>query len=112
MLSWAFLFLVIVIIAEIFGFSGIAGESAWIAHVLFLIFIVLFIVSFLFRGRPSVKPAKATQKAAECSGVAGEFRCNWGPDLRFKPGLGNSRQASRLFSWQVATTRQLAWARG
>jgi uncharacterized membrane protein YtjA (UPF0391 family) len=54
MLSWAFLFLVIVIIAEIFGFSGIAGESAWIAHVLFLIFIVLFIVSFLFRGRPSV----------------------------------------------------------
>ena len=54
MLSWAFIFLVVAIIAEIFGFTGVAGESVWIAHVLFLVFIVLFIVSFLFRGRPSV----------------------------------------------------------
>jgi uncharacterized membrane protein YtjA (UPF0391 family) len=28
MLSWAFLFLIIAIIAEICGFSGVAGESA------------------------------------------------------------------------------------
>ncbi|HKM58514.1 MAG TPA: DUF1328 domain-containing protein [Chthoniobacterales bacterium] len=54
MLSWAFLFLIIAVLAEVFGFSGLAGESAWIAHVLFVVFIVIFIVSFLFRGRPSV----------------------------------------------------------
>jgi uncharacterized membrane protein YtjA (UPF0391 family) len=30
----------------------VAGEAAWIAHVLFVIFLVLFIISLIFRGRP------------------------------------------------------------
>jgi uncharacterized membrane protein YtjA (UPF0391 family) len=50
MLSWAFLFLVIAIIAAIFGFTTIAGAAVGIAKILFFLFLVLFIV-FLFLGR-------------------------------------------------------------
>ena len=46
MLRYALIFLVIALIAEALGLGGVAGESAWIAHVLFVIFLVLFIVSF------------------------------------------------------------------
>jgi uncharacterized membrane protein YtjA (UPF0391 family) len=52
MLSWALTFLIIALIAAVLGFGGIAGSAAWIAQVLFGIFIILFLVSFLFRGRP------------------------------------------------------------
>ena len=51
MLSWALTFLIIALIAAVLGFGGIAGSAAWIAQVLFGIFIILFLVSFLFRGR-------------------------------------------------------------
>ena len=56
MLRYALIFLVIALIAEALGLGGVAGESAWIAHVLFVIFLVLFIVSLFFRGgrRPPV----------------------------------------------------------
>jgi uncharacterized membrane protein YtjA (UPF0391 family) len=54
MLHYAITFLIIAIVAALFGFSGIAGASAWIAHVLFVLFLILFIVSLIFRGRPSV----------------------------------------------------------
>jgi uncharacterized membrane protein YtjA (UPF0391 family) len=55
MLRYAIIFLVIAVIAEILGLGVIAGESAWIAHVLFVIFLILFIVSLVFRGgRPPV----------------------------------------------------------
>src|ERR1700739_3642859 len=50
MLRYALIFLVIALIAEALGLGGVAGESAWIAHVLFVIFLVLFIVSLVFRG--------------------------------------------------------------
>ncbi|HEX5508018.1 MAG TPA: DUF1328 family protein [Pseudolabrys sp.] len=43
MLKWALIFLIIAIIAGIFGFSGVAHASATIAQVLFGIFLVLFI---------------------------------------------------------------------
>ena len=52
MLSWAVTFLIIAIVAAIFGFGGIAGTSAWIAQVLFGLFLVLFIVSLIFGRRP------------------------------------------------------------
>jgi uncharacterized membrane protein YtjA (UPF0391 family) len=42
MLKWAFIFLIIAIIAGIFGFTGIAHASATIAQWLFGIFLVLF----------------------------------------------------------------------
>ena len=43
MLRWAFIFLVIAIIAGIFGFTDIAHASTVIAQWLFGIFLVLFI---------------------------------------------------------------------
>ena len=42
MLRWAFIFLVIAIIAGIFGFTDVAAASATIAQWLFGIFLVLF----------------------------------------------------------------------
>jgi uncharacterized membrane protein YtjA (UPF0391 family) len=47
MLRWALFFLVLAIIAEVLGFSGAAGEAAWIAHVLFVIAIIFLIISFV-----------------------------------------------------------------
>ena len=43
MLKWAFIFLVIAIIAGIFGFTGVQAASATIAQWLFGIFLVLFL---------------------------------------------------------------------
>jgi len=43
MLYWAFVFLVISIIAAILGFGGIAAGAATIAKVLFGIFLIIFI---------------------------------------------------------------------
>jgi uncharacterized membrane protein YtjA (UPF0391 family) len=43
MLKWAVVFLVIAIIAGIFGFTGVEAASATIAKVLFGIFLVLFL---------------------------------------------------------------------
>jgi uncharacterized membrane protein YtjA (UPF0391 family) len=51
MLSWAIIFLVLAIVAAIFGFGTLAGTAAWIAKVLFILFVVLFIVSLLFGRR-------------------------------------------------------------
>jgi uncharacterized membrane protein YtjA (UPF0391 family) len=53
MLGWALTFLVIALIAAVFGFGGIAVASAGIAKLLFFVFLVLFAVSLiasLFRG--------------------------------------------------------------
>ena len=47
MLSWAFTFLVISILAAIFGFSGIATTSVGIAQILFYIFVGLFLLSLV-----------------------------------------------------------------
>ncbi len=43
MLKWAVVFLLIAIVAGVFGFTGIAAASATIAKILFGIFLVLFI---------------------------------------------------------------------
>ena len=47
MLYWAVVFLVIAIIAALFGFGGIAEASAGIAQILFFIFLVLLIVTLV-----------------------------------------------------------------
>ena len=49
MLYWALMFLVIALIAAVFGFGGIASTATGIAQILFVIALVLFIVS-LFAG--------------------------------------------------------------
>ncbi len=43
MLKWAFIFLVIAIVAGIFGFTDVEAASATIAQWLFGIFLVLFL---------------------------------------------------------------------
>jgi uncharacterized membrane protein YtjA (UPF0391 family) len=43
MLKWAFVFLLIAIVAGLFGFTGVKQASATIAQWLFGIFLVLFI---------------------------------------------------------------------
>lgn len=50
MLRWTIIFLVIAIIAAIFGFGGIAAGATEIAKILFYIFLVLFVVSLIFGG--------------------------------------------------------------
>ncbi len=47
LLGWAIVFLIIAIIAAIFGFGFITATSLWIAKVLFFIFIVVFIILFV-----------------------------------------------------------------
>lgn len=43
MLKWAFIFLIIAIVAGIFGFTDVQAASATIAQWLFGIFLVLFL---------------------------------------------------------------------
>ena len=51
MLHYAWIFLVIAIIAAVLGFGGIAAASADIAKVLFYIFLAIFIISLLLGRR-------------------------------------------------------------
>jgi len=53
MLRWTVTFLIIAIIAAVFGFTGIAAGAATIAKIIFFIFIVLFLLS-LIGGRSRV----------------------------------------------------------
>jgi uncharacterized membrane protein YtjA (UPF0391 family) len=54
MLRWALAFLIIAIIAAVFGFGGISDTAAGIAKILFFVFLILFVISLLFgrRGPP------------------------------------------------------------
>jgi uncharacterized membrane protein YtjA (UPF0391 family) len=47
MLRWALVFLVVAIVAGIFGFAGVMVAAAGIAKLLFYVFIILFLVSLL-----------------------------------------------------------------
>ena len=49
MLYWALMFLVIALVAAVFGFGGIASTATGMAQILLVIALVLFIVS-LFAG--------------------------------------------------------------
>ena len=51
MLHWAAVFLVIALVAALFGFGGIAAGAVEIAKILFFVFIVLFVLSFLMGRR-------------------------------------------------------------
>ncbi|WP_440939985.1 DUF1328 domain-containing protein [Immundisolibacter sp.] len=50
MFGWAITFLIIAIVAALFGFSGIAGVATNIAWILFVVGLVLAVV-FLVMGR-------------------------------------------------------------
>lgn len=51
MLSWALMFLVIALLAAVFGFTNVAGTSMVAAQIVFFVFLVLFVVSLLFGRR-------------------------------------------------------------
>lgn len=48
MLRWAIAFLIIALIAAVFGFGGIAAAATDFARILFLVFLALFAISLVF----------------------------------------------------------------
>ena len=71
MLYWALMFLVVALIAALFGFGGIAAEAAVIGKVLFVVFLILFLVSLLTGAvrRPVVYPPGFGSRDIRFSGV-------------------------------------------
>ena len=65
MLYWAIVFFIVALVAAVFGFGGIAGESAWIAQILLFIFLVLAVVSLLTGRRPRVLRNEDGRRNAE-----------------------------------------------
>lgn len=53
MLRWAVVFLVVALIAALFGFTDVAGTSIVAAKILFFVFLVLFVVSLIMGDRRS-----------------------------------------------------------
>jgi uncharacterized membrane protein YtjA (UPF0391 family) len=51
MIRWSILFLVVALIAALFGFTTVAGTAIEAARILFFVFLVLFVVSLLVGGR-------------------------------------------------------------
>ncbi len=47
MLRWTIIFVVVAIVAAIFGFGGVSESAAGIAKVLFFIFLVLFLITLI-----------------------------------------------------------------
>jgi uncharacterized membrane protein YtjA (UPF0391 family) len=52
MFGWAITFLIVAIVAGIFGFAGIAGTTTWIAKVLFVVGLVVFLLLLVTGRRP------------------------------------------------------------
>lgn len=57
MLYWALMFFVVALIAALFGFTGIALAAAGIAKILFFVFLVFFLITFVMHlaGRGSAR---------------------------------------------------------
>ncbi len=51
MLNWAVTFFIIAIIAAVLGFTSIAGSAIDIAKILFVVFLVLAVLSFVLGKR-------------------------------------------------------------
>jgi uncharacterized membrane protein YtjA (UPF0391 family) len=51
MLGWVWMFLVLALIAAIFGFTGVGAAAAGIAKILFFIFLVVFVIGLLMGRR-------------------------------------------------------------
>jgi uncharacterized membrane protein YtjA (UPF0391 family) len=50
MLYWALVFLIIALVAGLFGFTGLYLAAAGIAKIIFFVFIVLLLISLLAGG--------------------------------------------------------------
>lgn len=51
MVRWALTFLLLALVAAVFGFGGIAASAVGIARILFFLFLLLFVGSLLFGPR-------------------------------------------------------------
>ena len=51
MLRWSLLFLVVALLAALFGFTTVAGTAYLAAQMLFFVFLVLFIVTLFLGSR-------------------------------------------------------------
>lgn len=56
MLHWALMFLVIALIAGALGLFNVAAISSQVAWTLFVIFLILFVISLVFRVGPGRGP--------------------------------------------------------
>lgn len=56
MLGWSILFLIVAVIAAVFGFGGIAAAATDIARLLFVVFLVLFVISLVLGWRNTSPP--------------------------------------------------------
>jgi uncharacterized membrane protein YtjA (UPF0391 family) len=54
MLNWAVTFFIIAIISALLGFTSIAGSAIDIAKILFFVFLVLAVISFIFGRKVAV----------------------------------------------------------
>lgn len=57
MLGWSLMFLVVALMAAVFGFTTIAGSAYLAAKILFFVFLVLFVFSLMLGSR---RPAELT----------------------------------------------------
>ncbi len=55
MLNWAVTFLILAIVAAVFGFGGIAASATYFAKILFFVFIIMFLISFISGRRVRVE---------------------------------------------------------
>lgn len=55
MLRWALIFLIVALVAGLFGFWRLEGLAMWMAKVIFVVFLILFLVSVVMgrRGPPT-----------------------------------------------------------
>lgn len=51
MLRWSLLFLVVAVVAALFGFGGVEGTAMYAARTLFFVFLVVFVVSLVMGTR-------------------------------------------------------------
>ena len=59
MLGWAITFLIVALVAALFGFGGIAAVAVDAAKIIFFVAIILFVISavvMLIRGRSPTMP--------------------------------------------------------
>ena len=50
LVQWALLFLVIALVASVFGFGGLEGTAMQAARILLLVAVIVLILSFFFGG--------------------------------------------------------------
>ncbi|MDR3632873.1 MAG: DUF1328 domain-containing protein [Isosphaeraceae bacterium] len=51
MLYYALVFLVLALLAGVFGFVALGGTLAWVAKILLFVFLAMFVVSLIFGRR-------------------------------------------------------------